>query len=748
MIRAVPVDFWGSAHPITSDFALPFRREAPHFNVQKQGMRQLLLCTLTLCAGCLWAQDSYHTGLQSSLQTSFALPLVQQWALPNTETATLATVQNYGGTTTALTVTGQPFTQAQSRVVPQGNNPWDAGHGYPNSMGIAAGDKCLIVMYLRSTTPSSRVNIFAENNTTYTKEVFSEVVISNNWQRFLIPFQSSAAYGAGGLKIGLHLAYLSQTIEVGGVACLNYKNTVNLSQLPIELNVPPYDGYALDAPWRAEAAASIDQLRRANLQVTVQDASGAVYDGANIRFEMLQHEFKFGSAVVSNLFNSGSNFNATYQEKLTNLDGQGHGFNEVVFENDLKWPGWEQSWFSSKPELVSDFAWLANRDITVRGHNLMWPSWQYSPPDINASVTPAYLKNRARNHIRDILNYPGVGLNCIDWDVLNEVTSNTEYAAKLAGTPGYVTGREWYAEVFRQADSLAPNATLYLNDFVAIENADNPTNTIQVWRSRIDELVAANAPLEGIGFQGHFSASPTGIPRVRQVYDDFWNAYGLEAKVTEYDINILAPQHIQERYMRDILTITFAHPSMKGFLMWGFWDGAHWLGNAPIYNTDWTLKPSGQAFIDQVFDQWWTDEVMTTNANGSAQVRGYRGKYRITVSCPDGSTTSQDIVLDGDKSLIINTSCVVSATEPQATWNVQVTPNPAHQFFTVTWDKNALQDNVVIIITDTLGRTLNYRSTLARFGQSRYDVTNWPSGVYTLRMTYGGQQIVRKVVVE
>ena len=190
--------------------------------------------------------------------------------------------------------------------------------------------------------------------------------------------------------------------------------------------------------------------------------------------------------------------------------------------------------------------------------------------DIYAGASPAYIKTRMRAHIEDILTYPGIGDEMIDWDVLNEITTNNDYANHFAGTPGYTTGRELYPEIFKQADSLAIGPKWYLNDYVAIEQGDSPSNGIATWRSRIDELLAAGAPLDGLGFQGHFSASPTGIPRVKEIYDEFWNAYGLEAKVTEYDIDKLVPAQTQAAYMRDILTITFAHPSMKGFLMWGF----------------------------------------------------------------------------------------------------------------------------------------------------------------------------------
>jgi endo-1,4-beta-xylanase len=32
----------------------------------------------------------------------------------------------------------------------------------------------------------------------------------------------------------------------------------------------------------------------------------------------------------------------------------------------------------------------------------------------------------------------------------------------------------------------------------------------------------------------------------------------------------------------------FAHPSVEGILMWGFWQGKHWRPNAFLWKKDWT----------------------------------------------------------------------------------------------------------------------------------------------------------------
>ena len=706
--------------------------------------------TLTFILGFilfnLTAQDTYHIKLLDSLNKKFALPTTAKWVLPNTEGGTLQIVGNYGGSTSSITSTNTLFTIGQQRNVSQGNNSYDAGHTYKNKVAIQKGDRFLIVMWIRSSTPNAKVNLFAENVTTYDKEIYGTLSPTSTWKMYLAPIESKAAYAVDGMSIGLHLANISQTIEIGGVACLNFEKNIIFNQLPLDLDNNKYVGIESDAAWRTEAAQSIEQLRKANFTVKVNNQNGQPINGAEVRFEMMQHEYKFGSAVVSNKFNGGNALNPTYEQKMLDLDGKGHGFNEIVFENDLKWPAWEQHWFSSQAEIAQDIAWLKSKNISVRGHNLVWPGWSFSPNDITASQSTDYIKKRIRDHITAISTYAGVGKECIDWDVINELTTNNDYANRFAGTPSYTTGRELYAEIFKQADSLMPNSKMYLNDYIAIEAGDGTNNNIVIWKQRIDELLAKGAPIEGLGFQGHFSSAPTGIPRVKEILDEFWNKYRLEAKITEYDISNLVNPDIQASYMRDILTICFAHPSMKGFLMWGFWDGAHWLGNAPIYNQDWTLKPSGTAFIDQIFNKWWTDSKVNTSSTGEAAVRAYKGRYKISVKLPNGTSLSQvvDLTKDLTTNFVINTTGV---TELTADYKLSILPNPATFPIKITWNNAILTENAQLQVRNSIGVLVFEKPVNIKDGGVEIDNFRSVSGLYFVTLkTKSGLQTLKLIV--
>jgi hypothetical protein len=91
----------------------------------------------------------------------------------------------------------------------------------------------------------------------------------------------------------------------------------------------------------------------------------------------------------------------------------------------------------------------------------------------------------------------------------------------------------------------------------------------------------------------------------------------------------------------------FSHERVTGFFMWGFWDTRHWKENAPIYDTDWNIKTSGLVYKDLVLDRWWTRETRSTDADGSARVRGFHGDYEIVVRV-DGKETLRTLTLGAD----------------------------------------------------------------------------------------------------
>jgi GH35 family endo-1,4-beta-xylanase len=702
-----------------------------------------LLLPVIFCFLNVQAQDTYHTNLQNTLQSTYNLP-VGNWIFNNTEAANLNVDYAYGvGNQSTQAITGQAFSQKVSLTVNSaGSAQWNAGYGIKNINSIGNGHACLLVIWLRSAGSQGKVSLFVENTSNYDKEVYLTFNLNNEWTQYLVPFDAAQTYSTGGLAAGLHIAWQAQTVEVGGFTMLSYDTSVSVDDLPNKINNEYYGGWEPDAPWRTEAAQRIEQLRKANMTVRVEKADGTPIHNAAVHVEMLRHEFAFGSAVIASRFAGNSGQNTTYESKLLNLDGKGHGFNWIVFENDLKWPAWEQSWVSTKPEIAKAVQWLRNHDIKIRGHCLLWPGWNNLPVDIKTHQNDInYIRNRINNHIESIVNYPGIKGNIAEWDVLNEITTNRDLEMALKGKPGYLTGREIYHEVFQKLAEEDPDTKTYINDYVTIDQNNTGGGLYDSLKVFTQQIVDAGIHLDGLGFQGHIGGFPTSIYDVKSILDDFYNTFGTTAKITEYDINEQAGDELAAAYLRDFLTIIFSHPSMDGFMMWGFWDGAHWYKNAPLFYQNWTLKPSGQAFIDKVFNEWWTEENGLTDASGTLKIRGFKGKYKVTIE--DGDTVLVDTIeLLHDQLVLKKGNEIFTGTNISKAPGYNIFPNPASHLLTI---QKPGQEIATVEIFDMAGRRVFHRKTADSTCLIPLD---FGKGVFEVILDLKGKRLSETIVIQ
>ena len=369
-------------------------------------------------------------------------------------------------------------------------------------------------------------------------------------------------------------------------------------------------------------------------------------------------------------------------------------FNYAAPENALKWRPWE-----GNPVLARGTVdWLTARSIPVHGHAMIWSSlrWDALPEEVEARLgEPAYVRQRAAEHVRAIATaYAG---EVPEWDVLNEPLHETD----LEQAVGFDERVRWF-QIAHEAD---PEARLFVNEFDVLED----DALLEQYKTLIRDLTAAGAPVGGIGIQGHFLGRPTPPEDLVRRFASLAEL-GLPIQITEFDMSGSWTADVQARFTEDLLVATFAEPNATAFTMWGFWDGNHWLGNAPLYRSDWTLKPSGAVWMDYVFDRWWTDTTSTTDVQGQAAVRAFKGDYDIAVS-HEGATTTRTLTLDADTTvsfdLAVSTDAETSAV-PEAFALHGLYPNPFRGTTTLRLD---LPTSAVVRVEvfDVLGRLV--RST-------------------------------------
>jgi GH35 family endo-1,4-beta-xylanase len=674
-----------------------------------------------------FAQDAYHISLKSDLQTNFNLE-GGSFVFLDSEEEIIENLQEYGSALVSdVIVDNMDFTVAKNiNITSVENNPWDAGMGMRTTTSISNDDLILVTFWARELSSSSQLFMFVEETINFEKELYVNVSFTPDWTQYYLVFKASSNYNIGRLQMGFHFGSQAQNIEIAGFNAINYEDNYEVDDLPSSFSPFNYDGREDDAPWRALAQSRIESLRKADIDINVIDSNGNPLSNAVVNIDMTQHDFGFGSALVTCRFPGNNCYDETYVDKVINLDGRGHGFNECVNENALKWRGWEQEWLGTPEETVDAFEWLHNQGIRMRGHNLFWPGSDYLPDDINENVNDIdYVRTRIDNRIDEMINHPELSLYVRDWDVLNEITTNRTLENSFNGDPTLDNGRKLYNEIFNKVKAADSDLEMYINDFMAISSGS--ANLVARYKSFLDELRDDEVPFDGIGFQCHIGTVPNGIPQVEQIFNEFYQRYGKRMKVTEYDINDQVDEQTQADYMRDLLTLTFSHPGMDAFVMWGFWDGNHWKQNAPMYNLDWSIKPSGEVFIDKVFNEWWTNEEETTGEAGLASFTAFKGKHTVTISHGTESIT-QEIELLNDSIITIQLDGVTSTTDLKNS-DFNISPSPV-QGDLITLSIPESSRDIDMAIYDLSGKLVMKIKNVQNGQQARLDI---PAGSYNVQ---------------
>ncbi len=531
------------------------------------------------------------------------------------------------GSMTRVSVSSMPFATAirvRTGAIPANANAWDIRPRCFTTLAARQDDVVVAAFWMRTVSAAAGKGLatfVVERGTApYTKSVSFTAATQSDWRRVEVPFTMAETYAAGGYNLSFWTTFANQEIEIGGFTILDYGHGVPFHQLG--LTAWPYDGHAPDAGWRAAATERIERLRKGDIVVAAKDESGNPILNAQVHVRMKRHAFGFGTAVAGDVIQRQNDDGQRYRDALKTL------FNKVVTENALKWPA-----FESYGRAQADFMlpWFAANGITmVRGHNLIWPGARNLPRDVQSMlmtspVDVAALRERTDSHIEQLMSYARGKVT--EWDVLNEPYTNKD----LHGALGEAEMAAW----FQKARAADPSAKLYINDYSNVESGGYDLPHINGYYSIIQKILAAGGPIDGIGLQAHFNTNLTPPDRVIEVLDQF-AALGKDLQITEFDID-LPDEQIQADYTRDFLTLCFSHPAMKGFLIWGFWEGAHWLPRGAMIRKDWTTKLNYDVWNDLLFHQWWTDVEGTTGADGVFRTRGFLGDYEVDVTV-DGKT--------------------------------------------------------------------------------------------------------------
>ena len=476
------------------------------------------------------------------------------------------------------------------------------------------GDVCLIKFFLKlAAQPEggdgyATIQIQVEHPKTYKKAVFQKVEAGKEWETMYVPFVMMD----GTIDIGIRFAFDIQTVEIADFQVYNFGPDVKIEDLPS--SETGYHQLKLDSPWRKEAINRIEEIRKGDFKVVVKDKAGNVVPGANVEFNMFDHEFPFGTAIDENRF-----------EKLEKYRYEfSRNFNGATLESYTK-----MGIHELRPELarkIIDGA-LALGAKNFRGHSIVWEKFVSNKGNnLMSKDSKKYFeednKEMFEKTIKDYMQlvtdeYPEMK----EWDVANELIANHIMRDKY--------GADYVKEYLSWMREINPETTIFYNE-------------TSYWATAFYDLLdsfKANGTdqyIDALGLQSHFTSykEPT---ELLALYDRLVNEYGYKIlRVTESSVPFPKQDwNLQAEYLRDMMIASFSHPNIKGITFWDFWETSAYTKNNFMFDADWNMRLAGKMYQDLVYNKWWTKETGTTDNNGEFNVRGYYGDYDVSVSVGD-----------------------------------------------------------------------------------------------------------------
>ena len=383
-------------------------------------------------------------------------------------------------------------------------------------------------------------------------------------------------------------------------------------------------------PTLNEIDRSIAEIRKGELTVKANK-------GEQITIEQLRHQFWFGCAISNNPFSGGSMAESDIRQfKKKFLEN----FNSAVTENAVKWGSMERDRGNVNYAIVDAILdWTTENEIPLRAHNVYWGISRFVQPwlkEMNDQELEQTLKERGETLAA---RYKG---RFVEYDLNNEMIHGNYYEERL--------GPEITKKMTEWMHNRDPDANLCLNDYDITTG-----NKLPEYMAHIRTLLGQGVPIAGIGVQGHLHAETFDRHELKRSLDSLAQ-FNIPIFVSEFNIPGQRSKYMNDRTLKmteeeeaqnaielvDFYRICFAHPSVKGILMWGFWERANWIPVSSMYRADWTITPTGEAYRNLIFNEWWTKESGKADRKGNYSTSAFYGKYKITA----GSVTK---IVDFDK---------------------------------------------------------------------------------------------------
>jgi endo-1,4-beta-xylanase len=230
-----------------------------------------------------------------------------------------------------------------------------------------------------------------------------------------------------------------------------------------------------------------------------------------------------------------------------------------------------------RPDRIAAFA--RENGMRLFGHALVWYA-QKPEGFVRLDESRASFAQAFDNYIATVVGrYRGAA----GWDVVNEAVAEYGDGWRESLWASRLGPLDHMVRAFKAAKAADPDAVLFLNDY----NLESMPRKLDTFLRLVERLLAAGAPLGGLGCQSHLAAdlAPGALEKTLQALARF----GLPIHLAELDISLT---RAQRRYPSDAARqeaqaglYEEAAAAFRGlprgqqfaFTLWGLRDGDSWL---------------------------------------------------------------------------------------------------------------------------------------------------------------------------
>lgn len=458
--------------------------------------------------------------------------------------------------------------------------------------------------------------------------------------------------------------------------------------------------------WNAEEQARIDRDIERYRMADGHFELGNLPEGTKVQVEQVTHDFVFGAhifnfnqlgtsernrkykALYGSLFNSATI--AFYWKTFEPEPGRPR-FQESEQDTETYWnsvadPKSQPHWRRPAPDPV--VAFCEAQGIRLHGHPIIWgnrrwhhPEWlfeQYAPPAEKtkilelgaeglqkltpaeiAELAPVYTKELRRLFDQRVVelarHYQG---RIHSWDVVNE--SATDFSRNLLNpsdpicqsTYGLMPG-DYTFHAFQLAQREFPeHVLLNINDY--LNNAAYTNQSLDLRRRgcRVDVLGSQMHLFNPQQCLDIAAGKPIETPEI--VRNKMATLAKAKLPIHLSEITITAPgddargRQIQAVIARNLYRLWFSIEPMMGITWWNVVDDCGAPGEpttSGLFTRDVEPKPAFHALDQLINHEWKTHTTLQTDPNGGIRFRGFKGRYTLTWTSPDGTAQERTVHL-------------------------------------------------------------------------------------------------------